>query len=71
MDKYNNVLHGNRAKATRNVVPRFTNYVGNEPAIDALNRSATGIAEGASATLYNRLGDDAEFCKKQVDDKKL
>jgi hypothetical protein len=71
MDKYNNVLHGNRAKATRNVVPRFTNYVGNEPAINAINRSAAGINETAAAALYNRLGDDAEFCKKQVDDIKL
>ncbi len=57
MDK--NILHGNKAKMRpdQSLTPRFTNYVVN----DYVTRDGT---------VYNRLGDDAEFCKKEVDSNK-
>ncbi|MDR0821690.1 MAG: hypothetical protein LBN40_04405 [Oscillospiraceae bacterium] len=61
-----NVLHGNVAKVPHGhgFVPRFTNYVGNE-------RGIREFREGAVSSMYNKLGDDAEFMKNQVDDVQL
>jgi hypothetical protein len=53
-------LNGNNAKITpaKYVNPLFENYV--------INDYRTSRYGG----VYNRLEDDAEFCKKEVDDNK-
>lgn len=50
------ILHGNNAKieAEKQVTPRFTNYVLNDNSV-------------RGSVVYNRLNDDAEFCKNEVD----
>ena len=52
-----NFFHGNKARidSNKSVVPRFTNYVIND-------------YKNLDDRVYNRLNDDAEFCKKEVDD---
>jgi len=56
------ILHGNKARINpdKSVTPRFANYVIN----DYETRGSHGDV------VFNRLEDDAEFCKKEVDDNK-
>ena len=68
-----NILHGNSARidGRKNIIPRFTNYVGNEGLAD--------FESGAGAPYYkpyynpsvNRLEDGAEFLRKEAEANKL
>lgn len=66
---HSNTLNGNLAKVPHNrgITPRFINYVGNEPDL----RSTKNFFGGAASSLYNRLEDDAEYCKRELDDNAL
>ena len=73
MDDGKNILHGNKARidGTRNFIPRFTNFVAADipPGSNVPPEANLDFAQREYAS-YNRITDDADFCRKEVDDNK-